>query len=121
MPRSEMERAQIAEERIDPDVDHLRGIPGDGYPPLESGPGDGDIVQTLLDEREGLVAAVPGADPIGIAPVVVYEPILVGGEPEEVVLLLHPSRRRAVIGAEPVHQVLFDVVRLASRAIEAGV
>ena len=58
-----------------------------------------------------------------VRPLVVQrsEPILVGGEAEEVVLLLHPLGLDAVIGALAVDELVLALERLAADAVEAGV
>ena len=49
------------------------------------------------------------------------QPVLVGGETEEPVLLLEPLGLDAVIRALPVDELVLGLERLAADAVEAGV
>jgi len=82
------ERRVVVEERVEPDVDHLVGVPGDGHPPLQGRPGERDVLQALLDEGERLVAPEVRRDELGPLLVEALEIRLEGGQLEEPVLLL---------------------------------
>ncbi len=53
------ERREVVDERVDPDVDDLLLVPGDGDAPGDAGAADADVLEALLDERQGLVVARP--------------------------------------------------------------
>ncbi len=78
----------VVEEGIDPDVDDLGLVPGNGHPPLEPGATEGDVEQAALDERESLVVAVLRRDEVGLVGVQALERLLKCGQPEEPVVLL---------------------------------
>ena len=94
--------AQIAGERVVPDVDDVVGIVRPGQAPLDGFAADGDIAQAGLDKTLHLVAAEGGADEIGLVLVELEELVLEGGELEEVVLLGNDFRgtaaKRAIDG-----------------------
>ena len=87
--------AQIAGERVVPDVDDVLGIVRPGQAPLHGLAADGDIAQAGLDEALHLVAAEGGPDEIGLVLVKLQELVLEGGELEKVVLLGNDFRGTA--------------------------
>src|SRR6185503_3843466 len=48
------ERAQVIDQRIDPDVDDLIGVPGDRDAPGLAGTAEAEVLQATGDERAGL-------------------------------------------------------------------
>ena len=113
------ERAQVVDERVGPDVRDLALVPRQRNPPRLAGARDAEVAQAACDERARLVVAEVGQDEIGPLVVEREQPILVGGEPEEVVLLLDPLRRREVVRAEPVRrQLVLGLERLAADAVQ---
>ena len=82
------QRRVVVEERVDPDVDHLRLVPRHRHPPLEARAGQRDVAQSALDERERLVVAVLRRDEAGAVGVELLERLLEGRQPEEPVVLL---------------------------------
>ena len=80
----------VVEERVDPDVDHLRLVPRHRHAPLQAGAAERDVAQAALDERERLVVAVLRGDEPGPLGVELLERLLEGGQPEEPVVLLLP-------------------------------
>ena len=82
------ERRVVVEERVDPDVDHLRLVPRHGHPPLQARAAEREVAQAALDERERLVVAVRGRDQVGALGVQPLERLLEGRQPEEPVVLL---------------------------------
>ncbi len=116
-----VERGDVVAERVDPDVHHLVGIARHGHAPAVTATGlarDGEILQPLVDEREHLLAAVLRLDQHFVTGDQVAQSILVGGEAEEVVLLVDPLRLGAVDRAALVDQLLRLVEALALDAVE---
>ena len=112
----------VVQQRVDPDVDRLRGVPRHGDAPGHALPRDREILETRLDEGARLVHAAARQDEVGLRVVVVEQRLLEGGQTEEEVLLLRPLGHGAVLRAElPVDELLLAVELLAGRAVEAGV
>ena len=89
LPRAGVgQRRVVVEERVDPDVDHLRLVPRHRHSPLQARAGERDVAQAALDERERLVVAVLRRDEAGPLGVELLERLLEGGHPEEPVVLL---------------------------------
>src|SRR5205814_7745715 len=83
---------------------------------------DAEVAQAARDERTRLVVPKVGKYEIGALVVEGDQPLLVGGEPEEVVLLFDPLRLREVDRAEPfLGQLLLVLELLAADAVPAGV
>ena len=66
-----------------------------GHAPIETGARNRKIVQPALDEAHHLIAAGFGRDKIGMRVVIGQEPVLPGGELEEVIFLFDPFDVRA--------------------------
>ncbi len=109
----------VVGEGVEPHPRHRVGVPGEGHAPLERAAADGDVPQAAADEREHLVAAAGGDDRLRVLVVPVEQPLLVAGEPEEPVVLLHPLHRPPVDGAVPVDEVVLGVIGLAADAVQA--
>ena len=82
------QRRVVVQQRVDPDVDHLRLVPRDGHSPLQAGAGQRYVEQAALDERERLVVAVLRRHEVGPFGVEALERLLKGGQSEEPVVLL---------------------------------
>ena len=82
------ERRVVVEQGVEPDVDHLVRVPGHRHPPLQRRPGQRDVLQSLPDEGERLVAPEVGNDEIGTLGVEPLEVALERGQLEEPVVLL---------------------------------
>ena len=63
----EGERAPVVDERVDPDVDDLLGVPRDRDAPALRGPADADVVEPLLDEAPRLVGRKRGSTKSGFS------------------------------------------------------
>ncbi len=87
--RAEAYGGDVVAERVEPDVDDVRGIAGDGDAPGKSGAGDGEIAQAAFDERDDFVAARLGIDEVGIFFVELEKRLGHVGELEEIILLLN--------------------------------
>ncbi len=111
----------VVDQRVDPDVDHLLGIPRHGDAPGDRLAADGDVVEAALDERQGLVVTRPGPHPVGVLEVEPAQPILVARQQKVVVLFFEPHRLGAVHRAVTVDEVALVVEALAGRTVEAAV
>ena len=90
--------------------------------PGDAGAADADVLEALLDEREGLVVARLRLHEAGCRAEELGQPVLVPAEQEVVVLLLQPDRLDAVVRAEAVGgEVALVPERLAGGAVEAAV
>ena len=93
--------------------------------PVERGARDRQILQAALHEADDFVAARIRPDEIGLALVQREQPVLIGGQLEEVALLLDPLDRRALRAAA--HIVLADdglllgVIGFVAHRIPAGI
>ena len=96
LARAERERRVVVEQRVEPDVEHVRGIPRDLDAPGELGAAERDVVEAAGDERARLVEARRRRDEAGVRRVELLELILEGREAEEPVLLLLAVERDAV-------------------------
>ena len=117
-----MERAQVVDERVGPDVGDLIGIPGDRHPPGLRRAADREIAQPALDEAAGLVVTEARQHELRVARRrCASSGVLVGGEAEEPVALLEPLGLGAVVGALAVDELLLGLERLAADAVQAAV
>ena len=116
-----VERGDVVEQRLDPNVDDVLRIPRDRDPPAERRSRDRRVLQ-VLREADHFVQSRLRVDRCGRARVVlVDEPVLVLRQPEEVVLFRNDLDRDAVDRTFPVDQ-LFGLVELLTRnAVEAFV
>ena len=103
----------------------MLGIAGHLDAPVEGGARDRQVPQPALDEADDLVPARVRPDEIRLALVKREQPVLIGGEPEEIALLLDPFDRRALRSAA--HIVLAEggfllgVIGLVAHRIPAGI
>ncbi len=58
--------AHISGQGVEPDIEDVLGFVGNGNAPFDGRPGDGEILQALLDEGDDFVAAGLGLDEIGL-------------------------------------------------------
>ena len=114
-----LERAAVVDERVRPDVGDLLRIPRNRDPPGLPGPADREVAQATGDEALRLVRPKRRQDEVGPLLVELEQPILVGGEPEEPVLLLDPLGLDAVVGALAVDELVLALEGLAADAVEA--
>ncbi len=116
----EAERGDVVEQRVEPHVHALLGVPGQPHPPLQLRPRERDVLEPALDEGDRLVAAELGHDEVGPLRVERFEPLLEGGEAEEPVLLAHLLQRDLVNRAGPVGPLLALALEVgAARAVPA--
>ena len=85
---------EVVDQRVVPDVEDVLLVPGDPHPPVDRGPGDGDVPQPTPDEAERLVALRLGYHRARVGLVPVDERLFEGAQPEEVVLLLEVLDRQ---------------------------
>src|ERR1700678_4456378 len=78
---------QAIDERVVPDVEDVTGVPGNLHPRARRGAGDGDVLQTRLDDAQCFVALDRGMNGIGMVVVPLQQAVTEGAELEEIVLL----------------------------------
>ena len=91
----EADGGDVVGQCVDPHIHHVLRVARNRHAPIECGAGDRQILQPGLDEAHHLVPPLARADELRIGVVMREEPVLIGGEAEEVALLLHPFDRRA--------------------------
>src|SRR3954447_20008980 len=111
----------VVDERVYPDIGDLLLVPGDRNAPRLAGTADAEIRQAALDEAPRLVVAEARQDEIGALVVQREQPVLVGRQAEEVVLLLDVLGRHTVIRTEAVDEVGLALEGLAADAVEPGI
>ena len=110
---------RIVNQRVEPDIDHARGIEGYRNAPRLPGATHRDVFQPAFNQPQDLVAANVGLDEARVLGEVLQQRLLVLREPEEPVLLLDPLRLGVVDRAIAVDQVLLLLEGLAADAVEA--
>ncbi len=118
---TEAGHGQVVDEGVVPHVEHVPAVPGHGHAPRERRPCDRHVAQAASNETQGLVAFRNRAHEVGVAVVMVEQPLLEPAQLEEVIVLLHLHHGTAVHGALPVEELLLGVVILARDAVEARV
>ena len=88
--------------------------------PCPRGP-DAEVLQAAGDEAPRLVVAKARENEVGSRVVDLEQLVLVGGEAEEVVLLLDPVGRTVVDRTLAVHEFILVLERLAVDAVPAGI
>ena len=83
----EAERGDVVEQRVEPDVEDLVGIPRDRDPPLQPRARERDVLQPLGDERARLVAELAREDEVRVLRRELLELLLEAREAEEPVVL----------------------------------
>ena len=113
----------VVDQRVEPDVDHAcLGVPRAVLPlrrlavlgerkrdaPMEGFAADRDVVEALAQEREHLILAVLGLDPVRVRLEMREQPVPVGRQPEEPVPLGQPLELdvRVVRAAHPVRRLV---------------
>ena len=98
------ERRVVVEQRVEPDVEDVIGVPRHGHAPLQPLAAERDVLQPRGDEGQRLVVARRRHDEIGALRVQALELLLEGRELEEPVLLLveleHDLVDRAAVALE---------------------
>src|SRR5207249_2024913 len=94
-------------------------IPGQRNSPGLPCPADRDVFETAFEEPQDLVAPAGGFEKLGVTSKVLANPLLILRQPEEVVLLLNPLRRRQVLGTLAGDEIAFLFKGLAADAIPA--
>ena len=113
----EGQRRVVVQQRVEPDVEDVAGVPRDLDAPGQLGAAEADVVQAARDERVRLVVPRARADELGLVRVQLLELLLEGGELEEPVLLLLMLERDLVDRARLVRADL--VLGLEVRAARA--
>ena len=113
-------------ERIHPDIHHMLGIARHRHAPVEGGARDRQVLKAGAHEARHLVQPLARQNEIRNLVVEVEQLILVGGEAEEIALLLHPFDRRSGLGREPravlvQMGLVFGVIGLIADRVPAGI
>jgi len=108
----------VVDQRVEPDVHHVRVVAGHRDPPLQGGSGDGLVAHAPLEEADDLVVAAARHNALQILFVIGQELVDVLRRAEEVALLLHHLKRPFAVGTGFVlaHAALGNV-RLAGDAV----
>ena len=113
------QRGDIVGERVDPDIDNVLLVKGDGNAPAERGARNAQILQTGLDEVvHQLGGAGLGLQVVGFGQQL-FDALGKGGHFEEVRLLLGFHDLSAALGTFAVNQLAFRPEALAGRAVFA--
>src|SRR5438552_10177830 len=116
------ERAQVVDQRVDPDVDHLLGVPRNRHAPGLARAAEAEISEAARDEAAGLVVAEVWEHEVGPLVVEAKQLLLECREPEEPVALLDPFGLGPVLEAQPVGgELIFGLELLTADAVQAGV
>ncbi|OQB51161.1 MAG: hypothetical protein BWX98_02568 [Candidatus Aminicenantes bacterium ADurb.Bin147] len=70
-----------------PDINRVGRVPRNGNAPLDRRPGDAQVLEAAADEARDLVHPALRPDEPGMVPVMIEQPLLEGGEAEEIRLL----------------------------------
>ena len=100
------ERAQVVDERVSPDVGDLALVPRQRDAPGLARAADGEVLQAAGDEAPRLVVAERRLHEVGPLVVEREQPLLIRGQPEEVVLLLDVLDAISVLGALAVDELV---------------
>ena len=118
-------RGDVVGQRVDPDIHDVLVIAGHPHAPVEGGARDRQVLQAAATKLATSFRRSFGSTKFG--PLVELEQlVLIGGQAEEVALLLHPLDRRAGLGGDP-HLLLVEVglvlgvVGLVAHRVPAGV
>src|SRR6185369_12233277 len=89
---------EIGSEGVEPDVENVRFLTGNGNTPTDGGAGDAEIFQATFDEAYDFVAARFRLDEVWILLVEIEQRLLECGKLEEIVFFRDRFRRAAAIG-----------------------
>ena len=120
-----VDRGDVVGQRVDPYIHDVPGIARYTHPPVEGRARHREILQAASDEARHLVEPFPRQHEIGMTCVELEQPVLVGGQAEEIALLLHPFDRSA-LWSDPIAALvepgfLLVVVGLVAHRVPAGV
>ena len=84
----EPRRGQVIDQCVEPDVDRLLGIAGEGDAPRQALPRNGHILQAVLEQPHDFVSANRGLDAEFLLRDQLQQALAIGAEPEEVIPFL---------------------------------
>src|SRR5437588_9869336 len=84
----EAQRGQVVEQRVEPHIEHLLGVPRHGYAPAHASAGERDVLKPGGDERASLVETVLGKHEVASLLVQALERFLKRGQRKEPVVLV---------------------------------
>ena len=117
--RAESHCGDVVLQRVDPHVHHVAQVPGDRDAPAERRPRHRQVLQAGPHEGKDLVAAALWRHEVRLRLVELDQPVPVGGEPEEVVVLLQHHHGALVDRAEAVDDLGGLVEALAGHAVRS--
>ena len=112
-------RRDIVGQGIEPDVDDVLPVKRHRNPPVERGPGNAEIFETLLNEIDHLVPARNWLDKFRMFFNVLQQPILIFGHTEEIAFLLHHFHRPSAVGTVAVGQLALQPESFTGSAVPA--
>ena len=113
-------RGEVVDERVEPDVDRVVLIAGNGDAPRHAGAGDRLILQPHAQEADDFVVTHLRLDRVGVLLIELEQLIGIGRRAQEVALLLHLFERTVAVGAGMVLALAgLGHVRLARHAVPA--
>src|SRR6185503_2189004 len=108
------------DQRVEPDVHRLLRITGEGNPPGEPDPRDGNILESVLEEPHHLVAADFRFDLERPGPDALEHVVPVRAQPEKMISLPGANQLQGgMLDAMPIDDLGFLLELLAAGAVEA--
>src|ERR1700684_3326014 len=91
--------AEICSESVEPDIENMRLLAGNGNAPADRSARDAEIAQATFDEGEDFIAARFGLNEVGILSVEIEQDVLKRRELEEIVVFGDGLGRASALGA----------------------
>src|SRR5205814_5936617 len=108
---------RVVNQRIEPHVDDTARIERKRYAPGLSRATHGDVLEAAFDQPENLIASDVRLQEFRMRGKVLEQRFLVLRQPEEVILLLDPLRRRQMQRTLAVDEILFLLEGFAANAV----
>ena len=117
--REKSHRGQIIRQGVEPDVDDMFFVRGDGDAPVEGSAGNTEVVEALTDEIDHLVSPGCGLNKVRMAFDMRQQLVGVVGHLEEIGLFGYFFHRSAAVRALAVFQLMFGPVGFAGGTVKA--
>ena len=113
------EGGDVVGESIQPDIDHMLGVAGNGDPPGEGGTADAEILQPLFDEVDHFIAAGYRLNEIGIRIDVFQKTVGIIAQLKEIAFFPNDIDGAAAVGTDAagVFDLSFRIEGLAGNAV----